>query len=175
MSRTCLVAFIGCALCAACSEPSLTELDVDLQAVRVSAEVSRPFAGRCETAFTFLAPLPGDPPNVQRVHIDYICQLRHLGRTTGSAEQVVVFTSPTTLSASNTTTYTAANGDQLFATWTGTGTFDAATLTVTFAGPETYAGGTGRFANASGSTMLAGSASLATASGAFTLAGALTY
>lgn len=163
------------AFCAACSEPSLTEPDVDLQAASVSAEVSRPFAGRCETEFTFLAPLLGDPPNVQRVHIDYVCQLRHLGRTTGSAEQVVVFTSPTTVSASNTTTYTAANGDQLVASWTGTGTFDAATLTVTFVGPETYTGGTGRFSNASGSTMLAGSASLATASGAFTLTGALTY
>jgi len=175
MSRTCLVAFIGAALCAACSDSSLTEPDYDLQAVSVSAEVSRPFGGRCETEFTFLAPLPSDPPNVQRVHIAYICQLQHLGRTTGSADQIVVFTSPTTLNASNTTTYTAANGDQLEASWTGTGTFDAATLTVTFAGPETYTGGTGRFANASGSTMLVGSASLVTGSGAFTTTGALNY
>lgn len=175
MSRTCLVACVSAGLCAACSESSLTEPAVRFQAVAVSAEVSRPFGGRCDTAFTFLAPLPGDPPNVQRVHIDYVCQLQHLGRTTGTADQIVVFTSATTLSASNTTTYTAANGDQLFASWTGIGTFDPATLTVTFAGPETYAGGTGRFINATGSTMLAGSASLAAATGGFTITGRLNY
>lgn len=175
MSRTYLVAFIGAALCSACTELKLTEPDVDLQAALVSGEVTRPFGGRCKTEFTFLAPLPSDPPNVQRTRIDSICHLTHLGRTTGTADQVVIFTGPTTFNASNTATYIAANGDQLVASWTGTGTFDAATLTVTFAGPETYAGGTGRFANASGSSMVAGSASLTTATGAFTVTGTLSY
>ena len=174
MLRPALVVLISAAFCTACSE-SIMETDADLQAASLSAEVSRPFGGRCATTFTFLAPLPNDPPNLERVHIDYLCQLKHLGRTTGSAEQVVIFTGPTTLIALNTTTYTAANGDQLFASWTGTGTFDPATLTVTFSGPETYAGGTGRFADASGSTQLDGSASLATATGAFTITGTLSY
>jgi hypothetical protein len=34
----------------------------------------------------------------------------------------VIFTSPTTQTASNTTIYTAANGDQLFSEWSGTST-----------------------------------------------------
>ena len=95
----------------------------------VAASPARPFGGRCDTKITFLPPLPGDPPNLLRLHIDYDCQLKHLGRTTASAEQIVIFTSPTTTTASNTTTYTAANGDQLFAHWTGTSTSSGPDIT----------------------------------------------
>jgi hypothetical protein len=70
----------------------------------VTRDPTRPFGGRCETAIAFLSPLPGDPPNLLRLHIDYVCQLQHLGRTISSAEQIVIFTSPTTTTASNTTT-----------------------------------------------------------------------
>jgi len=159
----------------ACSEPIAPESDAGFAATAVANAHSRPFGGRCTTAFTFLAPLPTDPPNVQRLHIDSVCQLKHLGRTTGSAEQVVVFTGPTTLNASNTTTYTAANGDQLFASWTGTGMLDPETLVVGFSGPEQYAGGTGRFRHASGSAFLTGSASLVSTTGAYTTRGSITY
>jgi hypothetical protein len=139
----------------------------------IAATPDRPFGGRCDTEFTFLQPLPGDPTNLLRLHIDYVCQLQYLGRTTASAEQIVIFTSPTTATASNTTTYTAANGDQLFAKWTGTST--SVGPDVTFSGPETYAGGTGRFADASGSTWISGTASFVTNTGQFTAEGRLSY
>jgi hypothetical protein len=147
---------------------------VDRSAAAAIAEsAARPFGGRCDTKITFLPPLPGDPPNLLRLHIDYVCQLEHLGRTIASAEQIVIFTSPTTTTASNTTTYTAANGDQLFAHWTGTSTSSGPDIT--FSGPETYAGGTGRFADASGSALISGTASFVTNTGRFTAEGTLSY
>jgi hypothetical protein len=160
---------------AACSEgvpttPGNTPAD---HSAAIAANPVRPFGGRCDTEITFLQPLPGDPPNLLRLHIDYVCQLQHLGRTTASAEQIVIFTSPTTGTASNTTTYTAANGDQLFARWTGTST--SAGPDITFSGPETYAGGTGRFADASGSAWISGTASFVTNTAQFTAEGTLSY
>jgi hydroxyethylthiazole kinase-like sugar kinase family protein len=94
-------------------------------------------------------------------------------RTTAIAEQIVTFTGPTTAIASNTTTYTAANGDQLFASWTGTSVSDGPL--VTFSGTELYARGTGRFAGATGSSLISGSASFVTNTGQFTSAGTLSY
>jgi hypothetical protein len=94
-------------------------------------------------------------------------------RRTAIAEQIVTFTGPTTAIPSNTTTYTAANGDQLFASWTGTSVSDGPL--VTFSGTELYARGTGRFAGATGSSLISGSASFVTNTGQFTSAGTLSY
>jgi hypothetical protein len=132
-----------------------------------------PFGGRCDTDITILQPLVGDPPNLLRLHIEYVCQLQHLGRTTAIAEQIVTFTGPATAIASNTTMYTAANGDQLFASWSGTSTNDGPA--VTFSGLELYVGGTGRFADASGSSFISGTASFVTNTGQFTSEGTLSY
>ena len=138
-----------------------------------SHDEGRPFAGRCSTALTALSPLPNDGPNVLRLRIDYDCQLLHLGRTTAVAQQTVIFTGPTTAIAWNSTTYTAANGDRLFATWSGTSTSTGAD--VVFSGRELYSGGTGRFSAASGSAWIAGTASFADFKGEFTTAGTLRY
>jgi hypothetical protein len=107
------------------------------------------------------------------MHIDYVCQLQHLGRTTATAEQLVIFTSPTTQTASNTTIYTAANGDQLFSEWSGTSTSTGPDIA--FSGPATFSGGTGRFVNASGSAFISGTASFVTSTGQFTQDGTLSY
>ena len=162
----------------ACSSNSPTApssaASVDLSAAATAQTVqSRPFGGRCDTDITILPPVAGDPPELLRLHIEYVCQLQHLGRTTASAEQTVTFTGPTTAIASNTTTYTAANGDQLFSTWSGTSVSDGPL--VTFTGPERYVGGTGRFLGASGSSTITGTASFLTNAGQFTVAGRLSY
>jgi hypothetical protein len=156
---------------AAPTEPGATV--VPDRSVAEAASPERPFDGRCDTEITILAPLPGDPPNLLRMHIDYVCQLQHLGRTTATAEQVVTFTSPTTQTASNTTIYRAANGDQLFSEWSGTSTSSGPD--VTFSGPATFSGGTGRFVNASGSAFISGTASFVTNTGQFTQEGTLSY
>jgi hypothetical protein len=163
-------------LVAACTDAPPTAPERPAPAERsatATAAHARPFGGRCDTEITFLTALAGDPSNLLRLRINYVCQLRHLGRTVATAEQIVIFTSPTTATASNTTTYTAANGDQLFSQWTGTSTNSGPD--VTFSGPETYVGGTGRFTGASGSASIAGTASFVTNTGQFTAEGQLSY
>ena len=77
----------------------------------------------------------------------------HLGRYTEvGAVQFSPTDDPTVFRLDAWSIYTAANGDQLYATFTGhlNGLTGAITATVT------YVGGTGRFDDASGSATLAG-------------------
>jgi hypothetical protein len=138
-----------------------------------SAHPARPAGGHCETAITYQPPQAGDPANYLRLHIDFVCTLKHLGRTTSSVEQLVIFTSPTTAIASNTGVHTAANGDLLYSSWTGTSTSNGPDIQ--FSGPETIQGGTGRFVHASGSTWVVGTASFVTNTGEFTSVGTISY
>ena len=165
-------------LLTACSEnrltsPAATFSKLAPTTTSQSVNAERPFGGRCDTDITISPPLAGDAPDVLRLHIEYLCQLAHLGRTTAIVEQVVTFTGATTAIASNTTVYTAANGDELFVSWTGTASSSGADNT--FSGPETITGGTGRFAGATGSTWVSGTASFATMTGQFTSVGTITY
>lgn len=178
MTRARLAILVAVPILAACSEsgpfaPSVSDRAPIATAATLGEGQPRPFGGRCETAISILSPIPGDPPNLARLHIEYVCQLEHLGRTTASAEQIVIFTSATTAIAYNTTTYTAANGDQLFATWTGTATINGPAIA--FSGCETFVGGTRRFVNASGSACGSGTASFVTNTGQFTSAGTISY
>jgi hypothetical protein len=72
----------------------------------------------------------------------------HLGKGTFSDSFTATFPSSTTVAINATDTFTAANGDQFFATFTGTGTLTGTTAVVT--GVLTITGGTGRFEDASG-------------------------
>ncbi len=154
--------------------PGASALTNPAAPVALAASPFRPFGGRCETTVTPLPPIPGDPPYLVRLHIEYVCQLKHLGRTTAVAEQVLDFRGgPLNVLAANTTTYTSANGDQLFAAWSGTSTVIGPAFT--FEGPETYAGGTGRFLAASGSSWIAGAGSFITGTGQFTSVGTVSY
>lgn len=74
----------------------------------------------------------------------------HLGRTTSHLDGALTLTGPNSFNINGTSTVVAANGDELYGTFSGSGTSDTAgnsegpvTITVT--------GGTGRFENASGS------------------------
>jgi hypothetical protein len=73
----------------------------------------------------------------------------HLGKATTHLDGVVTPTGPVTFTIAGSVVFVAANGDELFGTFTGSGTADgsgnsAGTATTTFTG------GTGRFADASG-------------------------
>ena len=141
-----------------------------------AAKPARPYHGTCSTVV-----LPVTPPSTipQELAITYDCTLTHLGRTTATVQQFVTPTggspSGVTLLLVNTTTYTAANGDQLRATFNGTALLDPATGEVTFVGIESFNGGTGRFVGATGSAQLEGAASIVTNTGLFTTKGRIAY
>jgi hypothetical protein len=174
MPRALPVAFAVAALAlAACAESPLLEPNVDVSAARLRAAApSRPAGGTCTmVGRMILPPLPGQPANVTRRQTEWVCQLKHLGRTTltnidaGAAGSTVA----------GTAVFTAANGDQLFTTVTGTATFPDANGIVTFRGTDTVTGGTGRFAGASGSLTRTARVSVLVLSGTYEFDGTLSY
>jgi polyvinyl alcohol dehydrogenase (cytochrome) len=94
-----------------------------------------------------------------------------LGHWTESGTIQFVPTSPTTLSATITATFTAANGDKLYAT--GVGTINLVTGVAT--GVVTFAGGTGRFDGATGTADAVLVQDFASGAFSVTLDGSLTF
>ncbi|MBA2293097.1 MAG: hypothetical protein H0W15_11655 [Gemmatimonadales bacterium] len=159
----------------ACADGSPTEPSAhagSAPALARGATPSRPAGGECRSQFEFLSET--------QILIQLDCNLRHLGRTTGTSTQTITFTGQTStgqLTAVLTASpvYTAANGDMLNASFTGTAIVDPAAGAVSFTGTETFSGGTGRFSDASGSVAVSGTASLITNSGSYITTGSLTY
>jgi hypothetical protein len=173
-------AVLACAFGLACTDAPPTSPGADQAAGGVAgpsfaATPERPFGGTCTFASTLLPPEPGQPPNVVRFHQDEVCHLRHLGLTTASTTETVTFTE-TGLVFVTTITYTAANGDQLFTTESGTATPPDQNGLIHFSGTQTVTGGTGRFADASGSFSEVGTVNPATATGEVEfISGTLSY
>ena len=85
-------------------------------------------------------------------------QASHLGRATLVSQDCIVFTSPTSPNfnfSSSTLVLQAANGDQLFATYSGTATPQAGGALL-LSGQFILNGGTGRFASATGTGTIDG-------------------
>ena len=141
-----------------CQKEAIDPSEDNLQPAVVSArsmkdskmkESGVPFKGSYETS---IAVLQGPPNLVQRVSGTGIAS--HLGKSTFEATSYVTVSFPAPFAVSGERTITAANGDQLFTTFTGTSTpvvngMNGADLV------ETITGGTGRFENASGSFTVA--------------------
>ena len=159
----------------ACSEDSPTEpaaLAGSAPGLAQAVPISRPAGGTCRTQFEFQA------SDVILIQLD--CNLLHLGRTSGVSTQTITVTGQTptgelTVVLSSSPTYTAANGDVLRVSFSGTGVLDPASGVATFSGTETFNGGTGRFEAATGSVALSGSASLVSNTGSYETSGSLTY
>jgi hypothetical protein len=159
----------------ACSDESPTgpaALTGSAPAFALATPVSRPAGGVCRTQFQFQS------ADVILIQLD--CSLLHLGLTSGTSTQTITVTGQTpagllTAGLSSSPAYTAANGDQLLASFSGTATIDPSAGTVTFSGTETFDGGTGRFAEATGSAAVVGTASLITNTGSYETSGTLTY
>ncbi len=136
-----------------CQKEAITPLEESISSAGVSAnaneskmsETGVPFKGSFTTSSVVMQP----PPNlIQRVSGAGIAS--HMGKSTFEAISNVTVSFPPPFTVSGTRTITAANGDQLFTTFTGTSTpavngMNGADL------HEIITGGTGRFANASGS------------------------
>lgn len=139
-----------------------------LLANQTAAAPSRPAGGSCTT--TVSVDISAPPLTLD---ITGVCNLKHLGRTTMTARQTVDLTNGLFV---NTTTYRAANGDLLLATFSGQLTSPPG-AEVAFAGVETYVGGTGRFAGATGSSQASGTATVPglTGTGQYTSQGSISF
>jgi hypothetical protein len=143
-----LVSFLSLTSCQKENINTGKEMDASA-ALSVNAKqlnnVATPFKGSFVTALTVLhAP----PSLVQRVTGTGTAS--HLGESTFDAISNVTVNATPPFAVSGTRTITAANGDQLFSTFTGTSTpvingMNGADL------QDVITGGTGRFANATGS------------------------
>ena len=150
---------------------SLTSPDARVQADAVPSSqlsVQRPVAGQCEVTFTVL---PSTPPVVRQADTG-TCQVSQLGATTTVGSQTINFA---TLTQTATRTFTAANGDELRATSTGTSRPGAGPGEIDFDAMLTIVGGTGRFANATGEVHDWGTANVVTHAVSFTLDGWIAY
>jgi hypothetical protein len=168
---------VGAGLILAVVAMALVLVSSPIAAQDKAATPVRPYGGSCSVAITPLTP-PGVFPQV--VQFTYDCILQHLGRTSAVAIQTNSLAGPPIgnvliVTAVNESTYKAANGDLLYATFVGSGEIDLATGNVAFDGIETFTGGTGRFANAKGAAAIEGIASIFTNVGFFTADGTLAY
>ncbi len=151
---------------AGCDDSPTALPSADAPAVFAAAPL-RPIQGDCHLTFEVLE--VNFPVLRQR---DYgTCQLSHLGRTgfDGILEINLLLGMQT-----GTRTFTAANGDELYATVAGTSAPIGPGL-IGFSATFTFTGGTGRFANASGSAQGEGVANQVTQTTMVRLEGSIGY
>lgn len=132
-----------------------------------SSSVARPWKGVCDVDAVFTSQTT--------LLITGTCQLAHLGRATMIAYQTIE-PGASGITYTNTTTYTAANGDELRTTNIGVATPTGASLSLS--GTETAVGGTGRFTNATGTAHLEGAVAFtgpSSTTGSYELNGMLEY
>ncbi len=160
---------------AGCSGDTITDApDNSLQprSLSASASVDRPWKGKCDVDAVFTS--------ATTLLITGTCQLAHLGRSSVVLIQTIGAPDPTTgvIAFTNTGTYTAANGDQLFTTTVGVAIPNASGTGLILSGVETAVGGTGRFEGASGTATLTGEVFFtgpSSTTGSYSLSGRLEY
>ena len=168
MSRLTLLAPVLTLALAACSElPSSPIIQADA-AQFSKADHERPF--RAECTMRIQPPTPVSPGVIAQIDSGE-CQALHLGASTLISDKVINLVAGTqTLQL----TFTAANGDVLRGTGTGTNAMVAPGV-VQFTADVTFTGGTGRFANAAGRATIKGQANLAEARSAMVMEGFILY
>jgi acyl-coenzyme A thioesterase PaaI-like protein len=139
-----------------------------MQASHHAAPPARPIRGTCELDIQ-----PAEPvsPGVIRQLDVGTCQISHLGRSTMVSDKVIALMAGT---QNADVALTAANGDMLHASGSGTNTM-VAPGKFAFRVELTITGGTGRFSDASGMIVSEGVAELATATAQVTMAGTIRY
>src|SRR5204862_5178904 len=80
-------------------------------------------------------------------------EITHLGRSVFFGELDLFYRFDSSFDAHGRFEFRASNGDELYATFVGKGSFDGYSFT-SFGGTLTIVGGTGRFADGSGSAKL---------------------
>lgn len=153
-----------------CTQENTLGTDEFLAAIK-----KRPVAikGTFETVSVPLGP-PLTNPARQLQRITGEGQVSHLGKSTFEASSTIFFAPQPPLTNSGTSTMTAANGDKLYSTFTGTITPqpDGKRLVSL---RHTITGGTGRFEKASGYYTGLTTADPATPAGVLNIEGELVY
>ena len=162
------VALLGSTI-VACTDAAPTSTAASPRSVvQQRSGTARPLTGSCTLTFT---PSPPPPPAIVHQTDTGTCQLTHLGLTNFYGEQDINRVAGT---QSGWRIFTAANGDQLYITHTGTSA-PAGPGLVSFVAQMTITGGTGRFVGASGTARGIGLANLVTRTTTVTLDGTISY
>lgn len=151
--------------------PTLSAADASSsKAISAASQASGPLPikGHCELTFN---PPPLPLPPVFRQIDTGTCWFSHLGRTALNGVQDINFAAGT---QAGQRTFTAANGDMLYALNAGTSAPSGPGL-VRFVTTITFVGGTGRFANATGQMTGEGTANLITRTTSVTNEGWIAY
>ena len=152
-------------ICSTHNMVTLTVLALGLLAAPATTQSSVPIHGTFATTFV---QVPTSNPMVVTLLISCVGQAAHLGNSTASLVHTVDFS---TAVQSGPSTYTAANGDQLFATYSGIAGAPGPNGVLQFAGVQTFTGGTGRFSGVTGTSLVQGTANVFTGVGQFTFSG----
>lgn len=133
---------------AGCSGDAITsngDNSFEAVAIEASAKAARPWKGDCELEAVFTG--------ANTLLITGVCQIAHMGRATLVQNQTIDWSDGT---FEHVAVYTAANGDQLQLTGSGSTVPkpDGSGLFIT--GTENVDGGTGRFAGATGTVAING-------------------
>lgn len=170
MSRIVSLAPVLTLALAACGAELPSSPITDLNAAQYSeaADHERPFRAECNLRIQ--PPTVVSPGVIAQIDTGD-CHALHLGKSTLVSDKVINLAAGTqTIQA----TFTAANGDVLRATGTGTNAMVAPGI-VNFTADMTFTGGTGRFAGASGRAVIRGQANLAEARSAMVMEGFILY
>jgi hypothetical protein len=135
---------------------------------QVAAQPGLPLRGTCELA---LQPAEFLSPGVVRQIDEGTCLIAHLGESTMFSDKIINFVTATQTAD---ITFTAANGDLLHASGSGTSAMTEPGY-VAFRAELTITGGTGRFRDASGAIMSEGVADLANSTSHLTMTGTIWY
>ena len=164
---TLTLSFLALTVAACSGDRIVAPRPIALNDISSSASIARPWKGVCDVDAVFTSQT--------MLLITGTCQLAHLGRVTMVAYQTIE-PGASGIAYTNTTTYTAANGDELRTTNVGVATPGASGLALS--GTETAVGGTGRFANANGTAHLEGGVAFTgptSTTGSYELNGMLEY
>ena len=114
-------------------------------AAKAKMAQDRPFKGSFTTTSEILQPAP-----ILKTRITGTGNVSQLGKSTFVALSTLDFTTQPPFQLGGTATFTAANGDEIYTSFTGTST-PAGEGMLNVAMIHTITGGTGRFQNATGS------------------------
>jgi len=152
---------------AGCSADAITDPQAMID-TPVWAAVPVPFTARCELEIQ--PPTPVGPGLIHQIDSG-TCQATHLGRATLVSDKIInVVAGTQTVEA----TFTAANGDELVGTGTGTSQL-VGPGRVAFTATIAFTDGTGRFADATGQATLTGEADLIAMRSHMSATGSLEY